>query len=264
MSHRLGDGKDLAKTCFAFILFSLCASATYVFNDLLDLEKDRQHPQKKLRPLAAGLVSPATGWKLLSFLLCLVLAPSFFFSGNFTLLLGLYFCFAVVYSFYLKKIVLMDVMTLAFFYTLRIFAGSMAAQIPVSSWLLAFSIFIFLSLAFLKRFSEVQMLSPEERLKTGRGYRKEDLTTLSQLGTSSAYLAVLVMALYVSSADVAPLYSHPRLLWFLCPIILYWVSRVWFLGTRGEIHEDPILFALRDPASYVSVVLSGTVVWMAL
>jgi 4-hydroxybenzoate polyprenyltransferase len=178
-------------------------------------------------------------------------------------IVGGYFATSVAYSLWFKKVVLLDVMTLAFFYTLRIFAGAVACAVPVSSWLLAFSIFIFLSLALLKRFSELMALTHEEGAFTGRGYRKGDLEHLARLGTSSGYLSVLVLALYVSSNEVAALYTQPRLLWLLCPVMLYWVSRVWLLAHRGEIPDEPIVFALKDPASYFAGVLAGAIVWLS-
>ena len=263
MAHNVASQAPFLRGLLAFLSFSLFASATYVLNDLIDRERDRKHPKKSSRPLASGDVSVGTAWILIGFLLAGGFAASWSLPRPFLWICSGYFAGSLLYSLRFKKIVLMDVMTLALFYTLRIFAGSVACEVPISSWLLAYSIFIFFSLALLKRYSELKALTHEEGVFTGRGYRKGDLESLAQLGTASGYLSVLVLALYVSSGEVTALYSHPRLLWFLCPVMLYWVSRIWLLAHRGNIPDEPIVFALRDPASYVAGALAGLIVWMA-
>jgi 4-hydroxybenzoate polyprenyltransferase len=263
MAHQAADEVPVLRGILAFFAFSLFASATYVLNDFIDRDRDRRHPKKRLRPLASGAVSARTAIILVSVLILSGVAVSLFLSRPFIWIVVGYFAVSVFYSLWFKKIILMDVMTLALFYTLRIFAGSVACAIPVSSWLLAYSIFIFFSLALLKRYSELKALTQEEGAFTGRGYRKWDLEPLAQLGTASGYLSVLVLALYVSSGEVAGLYTHPRMLWLLCPVMLYWISRIWLLAHRGSIPDEPIVFALRDRASYIAGALAGAIVWMA-
>ncbi|HEX5036038.1 MAG TPA: UbiA family prenyltransferase [bacterium] len=263
MAHKVANEEPLLRGSLAFLAFGLFASATYVLNDLIDLERDRKHPKKSARPLASGAVSVGAAWTLAVLLLAGGLAASWFLPRPFLWIVGGYFAASLLYSLRLKKIVLMDVMTLALFYTLRIFAGSVACAVPVSSWLLAYSIFIFFSLALLKRYSELKALTHEEGAFTGRGYRKGDLEPLAQLGTASGYLSVLVLALYVSSDEVTALYSHPRILWLLCPVMLYWISRIWLLAHRGSIPDEPIVFALRDRASYAAGAAAGLIVWTA-
>ena len=160
--------------------------------------------------------------------------------------------FVALYSFSLKKIVVLDVVVLALFYSIRLFAGAVAVNVQISQWLIAFSMFLFLSLAFAKRFSELFAMRARKQDKVnGRNYQAVDLEQVSQLGSTSGYISVLVMALYVSSAEVASLYSNSKLLWLICPLLLYWIGRTWILAHRGELHEDPIVFALKDKPSYI-------------
>ncbi len=263
MAHRLASRDLLLNAGLAFAAFSLCASASYILNDWRDIERDRSHPKKRHRPLASGAVSVPAASLLAFFLLAGAGGLTLLLPRDFAWVLSVYVFFSAFYSLALKRVVLMDVMVLAFFYALRIFAGAVAIGVEVSSWLLAFSIFIFFSLALLKRYSELTFLSIDAGALTGRGYRKGDVDSLARLGTASGLLSVLVLALYVSSAEVTALYSHPRLLWLLCPVMLYWVSRVWLLAHRGEIPDEPIVFALRDRASYVAGILAGAIVWAA-
>jgi 4-hydroxybenzoate polyprenyltransferase len=263
MAHRLASRDLLLNAGLAFLAFSLCASASYILNDWRDIARDRAHPRKRHRPLASGEVSVPAASLLAFFLLAGAGGLTLLLPRDFAWILSLYVFFSAFYSLALKRVVLMDVMVLAFFYALRIFAGAVAIGVPVSSWLLAFSIFIFFSLALLKRYSELAVLSKEEGTLTGRGYRKGDLDALAMLGTASGFLSVLVLALYVSGDEVTALYSHPRALWLLCPVMLYWVSRVWLLAHRGGIPDEPIVFALKDGASYAAGILAGIIVWMA-
>jgi 4-hydroxybenzoate polyprenyltransferase len=165
----------------------------------------------------------------------------------------------------LKKIAVLDVVVLASFYALRLFAGSLAISVPISHWLLAFSMFIFLSLAFAKRFSELYSLRGrnEEKAK-GRGYYASDLEQVAQLGSSSGYISALVMALYLNSSEVAKLYSNPKLLWLICPLLLYWIGRIWILAHRGQLHEDPIVFALKDRVSYIVGAVTLAIILIAI
>jgi 4-hydroxybenzoate polyprenyltransferase len=170
-----------------------------------------------------------------------------------------------LYSVKLKQVVLVDILTLAALYTIRIIAGGEAVQVVVSEWLLGFSMFFFLSLACVKRYSELWMLRQSNKQEVrGRGYVAGDLELIGQLGAAAGYLSVLVMALYISSQEVTALYTTPRVLWLLCPMLLYWVSRVWLLAHRGQLHEDPIVFAIRDVTSYGIGVLAALVLYLAI
>lgn len=258
-----------AATLLAFLSFGLAASATYIFNDLLDLEADRHHPRKRSRPFAAGDLSPITGAAtiLLFFALSLTLAlllphvlttlsPQFIWNGQGSFLewLVLYAITTTAYSLRLKRMVLVDVIVLSCLYTIRILAGSAASGVKVSPWLAAFSIFFFLSLAFVKRFSELESITlsndPCETLAVkGRGYRLSDLEQLRSFGTSSGYASVVVFTLYIGIGVAQNLYPHHARLWLLVPVLLLWLSRLWLKASRGELHEDPVIYAITDPRS---------------
>lgn len=256
-AHRLSDRGELWTTFLGFIAFGLCASAGYVFNDIVDLKADQAHPIKKNRPVASGKVSLWGANILALSLLSAGLLLGWQVSRMFWAILASYFCLSLFYSLYLKKIALLDVLFLAGLYTVRIFAGSAATGIAISEWLLAFSMFFFLSLALVKRFAELQLLSGEsEGFSTSRGYSKLDLDFIPMMGISSGFLTSLVMALYISSDHVRSLYRHPEYLWLICPLILYWIGRVWLLCHRGEMQSDPVVFALRDRVSFI-VLLAG-------
>jgi 4-hydroxybenzoate polyprenyltransferase len=249
-AHAVSRGTLLAELA-AFVAFSLVASSVYLLNDLADLQDDRRHPTKRMRPLAAGDVSITAALVLWPLLIAGATALAWQLPLAFGALLLLYLAINLAYSLGLKRIALLDVFVLAALYTLRILAGAAAIEVPVSHWLLAFSLFAFLSLAIVKRFVEVSgVASRDEDRVGGRGYLAGDGQLLGMLGTASAYLAVLVFALYITSPQVVVLYRSPEVLWCAVPLLLYWMSRVWFLAHRGQLHEDPVLFALRDPQSY--------------
>lgn len=259
MAHRLFETRALWETVQGFMAFCLCASAVYVFNDLLDLEVDRHHPTKRLRPFAAGDLSAPFGLAMIPFLL----AASAIFASQlpwrFGAVLAVYAVLTTSYSWRVKEIALLDVFCLAALYTIRLIAGHEAAVVRYSFWLLAFSMFLFLSLALVKRFTELG--GAVEELK-GRGYAFGDRELVATLGTTSGYLAVLVLALYVNNPEPG-LYVHPMRLLLICPLLLYWISRVWLLAHRGRMHEDPIVFALRDGTSYGIGALAMLVLWLA-
>ncbi len=265
-AHKLAEPALLLPALLAFVAFSFCSSSVYLLNDLLDLEADRVHPTKRKRPFAAGDLSISTGIALIPLLLLASAAISLLLlPPGFLLALAVYFALTVGYSFYFKQLVLVDVLLLALLYTARLVAGAAAVAIAVSPWLFAFSMFLFLSLAFVKRFSELHSLrlSKKETAK-GRGYFANDLEQLASLGAASGYISVLVLALYINSEDVTVLYHRPELLWLICPLLLYWISRVWLLAHRGQMHQDPIVFALKDKASYLLGVLAGAVMMAAV
>ncbi len=264
LAHKLGDLQLLVQAGIAFLAFGLCASSVYVLNDLFDLQADRRHPTKKLRPFAAGRIPIIHGVIAIPLLLSGAMALTVFLPWQFTMVLGAYYLATLAYSLYLKRAVLVDVLTLAGLFTSRVIAGGAAVAVPVSFWLLAFSMFIFLSLALVKRYVELTMLAGAARGQPeGRGYRAVDLETLAHFGVASGYMAVLVLALYVDSAAVTLLYGQPQVIWFLCPIVLFLVSRIWLLARRDELHDDPIVFAIKDRRSQIAVAFGAALLWVA-
>ncbi|KAA2242081.1 UbiA family prenyltransferase [Salinarimonas soli] len=240
-----------ALAALAFVAFSLCASAVYVINDLVDLEADRAHPTKRDRPLASGALPLAHGFVAVPVLL---LAASFLalaVSPAFLGLLAGYLAVNLVYSLHLKRQMLVDVVTLALLYAARVLAGAIAVDVEVSKWLLAFSLLIFTSLALVKRYVELatrldrSLPEPENR-----DYRTGDLPVIAALAAASGFNAVTIFALYVSSDGVAERYARPDLLWLICPALIYWLARVLMLAHRRRLDDDPILFALKDPVSW--------------
>jgi 4-hydroxybenzoate polyprenyltransferase len=248
-SHNLRP-RPAAAVFFAFFCFSFMASANYLVNDLLDIEDDRRHPAKRFRPFASGDLPVSTGILLALVLACASLALLPLLARAFALWLGVYILVTSLYSFYLKRIAVIDVLVLSGLYTLRLLAGGAATGTPISTWLAGFSSFLFLSLAMVKRFSELENLRERGGTVThGRGYRVADLEQIRAFGTASAYAAVLVFSLYITRPDVDALYKHPDRLWLIVPLMVYWVTRVWLLASRGELDDDPVIFALRDPIS---------------
>lgn len=240
----------------AFVAFSLTASGVYILNDLLDLAADRAHPRKCRRPLASGRLRVAHGTWLAPLLLLGGLAFELPLGGNFIIVLVAYFAATTLYSLYLKRRMLIDICTLAGLYTLRIVAGGVATGIPLSVWLLAFSMFIFFSLAAVKRQAElVDSVAAGKEQTSGRGYLAGDLPLIAGMATASGYVSVLVLALYVNSPDVLELYSSPSALWGICAVLLYWISRMVMVTHRGNMHDDPLVYAVRDPVSRFCLLL---------
>jgi 4-hydroxybenzoate polyprenyltransferase/phosphoserine phosphatase len=278
LAHQWNPG-TFAGAAVAFLSFGMCASATYIINDLLDLEADRKHLRKRRRPFAAGDLSAIAGVTMVGTLMVLsvVLALALprivdAMPGDWVLpapyaflrWLGLYTVTTLTYSLYLKRKLLLDVFVLSGLYTVRILAGSRATGVPVSAWLAGFSVFFFLSLAFVKRFSELEGL--RERgvaVSNGRGYLVGDLEQLRALGTGAMYAAVVVMTLYINDGT-KQLYTHPVRLWMVVPVLLLWLSQMWMLASRGEMHDDPVVFAITDKRSLLLGVLMAAVVWWAL
>lgn len=245
----LPDRQDAMRGLFAFLTFSFCASAGYVFNDLLDIEADRMHATKYRRPFASGALPIAAGRPLLLALVGLSFGCSWLFLPQaFTIMLGLYFIGTLSYSLYLKRLLMLDVLVLAGLYTHRILSGGIATGVKVSTWLLGFSMFLFTSLAFAKRYVELRALSGDDKVKN-RGYFRTDLEIVASMGTASGFIAGLVFMLYVDSAKVRVNYREPAILWLILPILLYWLGRIWLLAGRGLMRDDPVKFALRDRIS---------------
>lgn len=251
-AHQLGNTQAWSTLFLAFLAFSLCASSVYIANDLLDLESDRQHPRKCKRPFASGEVPAWKGVVLGPVLLCISLILGWQVGTDFLSWLLLYFSLTCVYSWRLKRLLLIDCLTLAMLYTLRIVAGAAAIAQPLSFWLLAFSIFLFLSLAFVKRYAELRLHKQGSGSLHGRGYHSDDAPIVQIMGIVAGYAAVLVLALYVNSDAIMTMYSHPKLLWGAVPVVLFWVSWVWMRAHRGEMHDDPLVFAIKDRTSLMA------------
>jgi 4-hydroxybenzoate polyprenyltransferase/phosphoserine phosphatase len=248
------DIGKLGTMVLAFLAFSSAASSTYLVNDLWDLDNDRAHPRKRLRPFASAKLSILLGLAMAGVMLACAFLMAFVVSVNFMLMLLLYLVLTSAYSWVLKKYVLIDVLMLSILYALRILAGSVAVNITTSSWLLAFSIFIFLSLALVKRCAELTSLSQDGRQATrGRDYRVSDLTVLWPLGVGSALSAVVVFGLFISAPETQARYATPNLLWLVAVALIYWLGRLWIKTSRGEMHDDPLVYAIRDYGSQVTV-----------
>ena len=261
MAHRFLELDLLAKTFLAFLSFGLCASSAYLLNDLLDMPADRHHPRKRHRPFAAGEVSLFLGLISIPLLLGFSLLVSHFLPSPFLGMLSIYYLLNLAYSFCLKRVVLLDVMVLAGLYTLRVMAGSASVMIWPSAWLLAFSTFLFLSLALVKRYAELVTMETETGVVHVRGYQITDKELLASLGSGSGYVAVLVLAIYISSGVAEIHYTRHHLVWFLCPLLLYWISYVWLIAHRGGMHDDPLVFTVKDRISQV-VFLLGAVIFL--
>ena len=262
-SHQLTNTEMLFSGVMAFIAFSFCASSVYILNDMLDIEDDRQHATKKSRPIAAGNFSLIHAIVLFPILLALSATISIMFLPlEFMVVLIAYYTMTLAYSFGLKKVVMLDVILLALLYTVRVIAGATAMNLQATFWILTFCMFIFLSLAFVKRYTELfEKRQVQVSGKTpGRGYYSSDFELLSSLGGSAGYISVMVLALYIN--DFSPsLYTAPKLLWFACPLLLLWLSRVWLIAHRGEMHDDPVVFALKDRVSrYIGLLFMATFV----
>jgi len=262
LAHELATPSLYIKAVLAFFAFSFAASAIYVFNDLFDLHADQHHPRKKNRPFAAGNLSLTAAAIAAPILVLAALATAQLLPSAFTGILLVYLIITTLYSWRLKQLALLDVMTLAGLYAIRILAGTAAYGVETSTWLIAFSIFLFFSLAIVKRYAELLEASQENSgaVKVrGRGYCEADLPLLAGFGAGSGCVSVLVFALYINSAKVAQFYSNPAILWLLCPLLLYWIARIWLLARRGELSDDPLDFAARDPQTWLIGALSAVV-----
>ena len=266
-AHKLSDMLLVQQALLAFLFYGLCASSVYLLNDLLDLNDDRHHPRKRLRPFASGALSPLHGLIATPILLVTAFAGALWLlAWQFAAVMACYYVITLAYSLSLKRLMTIDVITLALLYTLRIIAGGAATGVHLTFWILAFSMFIFLSLALIKRYAE--LFDAREAGKTGksrgRGYYPSDLPMLASLGAASGYLAVMILALYIYDQSTIALYRHPEVIWLACPLLLVWITRAWMLTHRGEMHDDPVVFAVRDRFSLVIGLLFGLVFWIAI
>jgi len=248
-AHRF-DGETLTRAILAFLAFSFVASSVYLVNDLLDLSADRAHPRKRNRPFASGRAKLEHGLPLTLLLLACGVALSLVLGLGFLAVMAIYYVTTTAYSLVLKRHTIIDICTLAALYTIRVLAGGVATGIPISVWLLAFSLFFFFSLAAVKRQAELVDAAAARKLTIhGRGYHPHDLPLVAQMATASGYVSVLVMTLYVNSETVTQLYRYPAALWGISLVLLYWVSRITFIAHRGQMHDDPVVFAARDKVS---------------
>lgn len=267
MAHRFLEPQLFFQVLTAFISFSLSASSVYILNDLLDLEADRLHPRKKNRPLASGELPLISGFIGFPLLLLLGIGSSFLFLPlEFSLTLITYIILTTAYSFIIKRIYILDIFLLSVLYTIRLLAGAVAVNVPVSKWLLAFSVFLFFSLAIVKRYTELKVMLEENKTKTsGRGYFVDDIGLLLNIGPASGYMSVLVFALYIYSNEVIHLYRHPAMLWPVAMCLMFWITRIWFLAHRGKMTDDPIVFTSKDYVSYIiGLIIALLVVGAAL
>ena len=265
LDQRFNDGQATVAILLAFLAMSLLASMTYIFNDMLDLQSDRQNPTKSRRALPSGRVALVTGFRVMAVLGAGVLLICLFLPLAFNLALAAYLVLTLAYSFFLKQHAIIDVGMIAGLHTLRVIAGTLAISAQFSFWLLAFSMFFFFSLALAKRVAELINLQKAGRETTlGRDYQVSDVPVLLASGVSTGYLSVLVVALYINSEKVQLIYGTPMMLWLVCPILMYWVGRIWMKTARGLMHEDPIVFGIRDRISRLTFGLLTAVVVLAM
>jgi 4-hydroxybenzoate polyprenyltransferase len=267
MSHQFLEWDAVLNALLAFFCFGLVASSIYLMNDMMDLQQDRKHPSKWKRPFASGAIPVRQGVMMFPLLVGLALFIASFLPPMFLVVMAIYFTLNLGYTFYLKRKLLVDVLALSGCYTLRILAGNAAGPIELSNWLLAFSMFLFLSLALVKRYVELDTVGseqPDEKRVMGRGYRSGDLDMISQLGVASGFAAVIVLALFVEGAGKSGLYKHRELIWLVCPIVLYVIGRIWVLAKRQELPDDPIFFIITDWRSHLMGAIVALVFFFAV
>lgn len=265
LEHNLFDMQVILAAIIAFFSFSFFASSVYLVNDLSDLKADRAHMKKRHRPLASGALSIPVAAVTWFALVVASVALASLLPAQFMMVLALYAVVTTAYTFVLKRKLLVDVFTLAGLYTIRIIAGAVATYSELSFWLLAFSIFFFLSLALVKRYVEVSELDKDDDTNVaGRGYSGVDAGMLTQGGVSSAFAAAMVLALYINSSEITGMYSQPWMIWPLVPIILYMQLRIWILAGRGQVHEDPVVFIMRDWRSQLTMMMGGALLLIAM
>ena len=264
MSHNFNINNFILSTK-AFIIFSLVASSIYVVNDIVDIKSDQKHPYKKNRPLAAGLINI----NQCKYIILTLLLFSIFFlidiNNNFLILIVSYFVISNLYTFFFKKYAIIDLLILSSLYTIRIIGGGFITDISVSIWLLSFSIFFFLSLAAIKRQVEIINFKKNKKSKiTGRGYIVSDQKIINMISICSGYMSILVLVLYINSPQVISLYSSPNILWGMCLIMLFWISRIILMSSRRKIEDDPIVYAIKDKISYICLLLILCIMWLGI
>jgi 4-hydroxybenzoate polyprenyltransferase len=264
-AHEFYDIGLLASACLAFLSFGLCASSVYILNDLLDLADDRRHPRKRRRPFASGVLPLTAGLWMAPLMLGLSIGVALALPGAFLIVLGIYYALTLAYSLRLKKIVILDAVVLAALFTVRMLAGSAAVAIWPSSWLLALSMFLFMSLALVKRYAELVTMRIEHGQNArARSYVVSDAELLSAMGVASAFVAVLVLVLYITSGPAHLHYGRHQAIWLACPILLFWVCYIWLTAHRGGMHDDPLVFALKDRGSRFALGVMAIIMILAI
>lgn len=264
-SQNFSNIEAVVAATIAFIAFGFCASSVYVLNDLMDLRADRRHPRKKKRPFASGAIPSHQGLLLVPLLAGIGFSLAIFLPVEFLMMLILYYFVSLNYNLWAKNLAVLDTLFLAGLYTLRVITGAAAISVIPSFWLLAFSMFFFLSVAMAKRYAELinLKLDSEENIP-GRQYSKIDLYTIMSQGAASGYASVLVLALYINSSEVMKNYSHPEVFWLTCPLLLYWINKLWLNSQRGEMHDDPLVWALENRVSRSIAVIFILLILMAI
>ncbi|NDC63585.1 MAG: UbiA family prenyltransferase [Planctomycetia bacterium] len=251
-AHRVSSAADWRVVGMVFLAFCFCASSVYLLNDLVDIENDRAHARKRRRPFAAATLPIATGLATAPLLLVVAAILAWLASPATALVLLIYYLATLAYSFDLKRRVLLDVFVLAGLYGLRVIAGAVAVDVPLSPWLMAFTAFFFLSLALGKRAAELHgVLATGGEEAKGRGWRATDLPFVTSAGIGSAFAAAMVVGLYITGTTAQGLYERPIVLWGVIPLILWWCCRIWLKASRGQLNEDPVMFAVRDAGSWL-------------
>lgn len=264
-AHQFYDIGLLTSACLAFVSFGLCASSVYILNDLLDLADDRRHPRKRRRVFASGRLPLAAGLGMIPVLLALSIATALALPGAFLIVLGIYYALTLAYSLRLKRIVILDVIILAALFTVRMLAGSAAVAIWPTAWLLALSMFMFMSLALVKRYAELVTMRIEHGLSArARSYEASDAELLAAMGVASAFVAVLVLVLYITSGPAHLHYGRQQVIWLACPVLLFWLCYIWLTAHRGAMHDDPLVFALRDRGSRFALGLLAVIMILAI
>ena len=264
-AHRLNDGYLLSQALRTFVAFCLCASSMYVVNDVLDASVDRQHPHKCHRPIASGRLPVRIALSLVPVLLVAAAVTALPLDRRAGACLAVYTSVMSVYAWRLRAIVLLDALTLAFGYALRVMAGGFAVHIMPSTWLLAFCTFLFFSLALIKRYAEIALLRARDGgLAHARAYLSQDQELIVALGSACGVVSVLVLALYMSTGHAGRHYSRPDFIWMSCILLLYWISHMWLIAHRGRMTDDPLVFALKDRVSQLLIVLMGASAWLAV
>jgi 4-hydroxybenzoate polyprenyltransferase len=264
LAHEFFNFQLYLKIFAAFAALSLCASAGYVINDILDVESDRRHTVKRNRPVASGEIKIPAAWALAASLTAAAFTIAFFLLGfDFSRALLLYLAFSMLYSLWAKRVPLLDVLALSGLYAFRIFMGGVAASVPISQWLLAFSSFFFLGIAFVKRY--VELRDHKSAPLPGRNYRPEDIQVVRISGISSAYMSVVIFFLYIANShEAVSLYRNPAWLWGIGPLLIYWNTRLWMLGEHGRIDSDPLVFVVKDPPSWVIGICIAACAFLAM
>lgn len=264
-AHRLYEPHLLWRGFGAFVAFSLCAASIYLFNDLRDVAADRAHPHNCSRPLASGRISASGTLVVAAMLLLAALSVSFSFGLAFLGVILLYYATMVIYSLGAKEIPILDVLMLACGYALRVVAGAVATHLGWSPWLTAFCVFLFFSLALIKRYAEMTTLHPNGDAEFHvRGYLRQDGVLLAAQGLAAGYLSVLVLALYTNTRMVQAPTGQYGLFWVICLLLLYWISHMWLMAHRGRIQGDPVAYALKDPVSRIIVAFTVLVTFLAM